>query len=115
MAAPWNYRVLVLVALPLLSSCSRLSLATLPKSAAAGLSAGAGALVGGPGGAMIGGAAGSIGADLFIPDSASSQVITGFWPLLGELVEVGGWLLALVIVIPWVMGWLTDVPWRKIK
>ena len=50
-----------------------------------------------------------------IPESASSQSITGFWPLLGELLKVSGWLLALVIVIPWVMGWLTDVPWRKKK
>jgi len=33
-----------------------------------------------------------------------------FWTLLGSLVEMGGWLLILVVVIPMVLGWFLPGP-----
>jgi len=110
----WN-SVAVTAGSLFLTACSSFPIASIPKGTVAGVSAGLGALLSGPTGALIAGTLGSIGGDLMIPESASSQSITGFWPLLGELLKVSGWLLALVIVIPWVMGLLTDVPWRKKK
>lgn len=32
--------------------------------------------------------------------------VTGFWPLMGQVIETGGWLLAGIIIIPLVMGYL---------
>ena len=33
-----------------------------------------------------------------------------FWTLLGNLTEMGGWLLILVVVIPMVLGWFLPGP-----
>ena len=35
-----------------------------------------------------------------------------FWSLLGQLVETGGWLLLLVVVVPMVFSWLMPGPIR---
>ena len=35
-----------------------------------------------------------------------SECVTGFWPLLGLVIETGGWLLAGIILVPLVMGFL---------
>ncbi|MCP4776047.1 MAG: hypothetical protein GY880_17595 [Planctomycetaceae bacterium] len=32
--------------------------------------------------------------------------VTGFWPLMGQVIETGGWLLAGVILLPLVFGYL---------
>ena len=32
--------------------------------------------------------------------------VTGFWPLMGQVIETGGWLLAGVILVPLIMGYL---------
>tara|TARA_Y100000593_G_scaffold78170_1_gene144997 strand:+ start:1443 stop:1850 length:408 start_codon:yes stop_codon:yes gene_type:complete len=32
--------------------------------------------------------------------------VTGFWPLMGQVIETGGWLLAAVILVPLIMGYL---------
>ena len=36
-----------------------------------------------------------------------------FWTLLGSLVEMGGWLLILVVVAPMVLGWILPGPLEK--
>ena len=38
-----------------------------------------------------------------------------FWSLLGSLVEMGGWLLILVIVAPMVLGWVLPGPLERKK
>ncbi len=38
-----------------------------------------------------------------------------FWTLLGSLVEMGGWLLILVVVAPMVLGWILPGPLEKRK
>ncbi len=38
-----------------------------------------------------------------------------FWSLLGSLVEMGGWLLLLLIFVPMVLGWILPGPLEKKK
>jgi hypothetical protein len=33
-----------------------------------------------------------------------------FWSLLGSLVEMGGWLLILIFVVPMILGWILPGP-----
>jgi len=36
-----------------------------------------------------------------------------FWSLLGSLVEMGGWLLILIILVPMILGWILPGPLEK--
>ena len=38
-----------------------------------------------------------------------------FWTLLGSLIEMGGWLLILVVVAPMILGWILPGPLEKRK
>ena len=38
-----------------------------------------------------------------------------FWSLLGMLVEMGGWLLILIFVVPMILGWILPGPLEKKK
>jgi hypothetical protein len=38
-----------------------------------------------------------------------------FWSLLGSLVEMGGWLLILVVLVPMILGWILPGPLEKRK
>ncbi len=38
-----------------------------------------------------------------------------FWTLLGSLVEMGGWLLILIVVAPMILGWILPGPLEKRK
>ena len=38
-----------------------------------------------------------------------------FWTLLGSLVEMGGWLLILIVVVPMILGWILPGPLEKRK
>ena len=35
-----------------------------------------------------------------------SECVTGFWPMVGLVIEAGGWLLAGIILVPLIMGFL---------
>jgi hypothetical protein len=35
-----------------------------------------------------------------------AESVTGFWPLIGEVIQTGGWLLGAVILVPLIMGYL---------
>lgn len=88
----------------LLSGC-----AALKTGGVAGVSAGVGGLVGGPAGAAAGAAIGGGATSLLTSGISGGQCdapVTGFWPLMGQVIETGGWLLAGVIIIPLVMGYL---------
>ena len=68
-----------------------------------------GGLVGGPAGAAAGAAIGGGATSLLTSGISGGQCdapVTGFWPLMGQVIETGGWLLAGVIIIPLVMGYL---------
>ena len=88
----------------LLSGC-----AALKTGGVAGVSAGVGGLVGGPAGAAAGAAIGGGATSLLTSGISGGQCdapVTGFWPLMWQVIETGGWLLAGVIIIPLVMGYL---------
>ena len=38
-----------------------------------------------------------------------------FWSLLGSLVEMGGWFLLLLILVPMILGWILPGPLEKKK
>ena len=40
---------------------------------------------------------------------------TNFWDVLGQLIEMGGWLLILVVLIPMVLGWILPGPLERKK
>lgn len=66
-------------------------------------------MVGGPAGAAAGAAVGAGATSLMTSGVSGGQCdapVTGFWPLMGQVIETGGWLLAAVILVPLVMGYL---------
>lgn len=97
-------KALVLLSASFLTGC-----AALKTGGIAGMSAGVGGLVGGIPGAAAGAAIGGGATSLLTSGMSGGQCdapVTGFWPLMGQVVEAGGWLLAGVIIIPLVMGYL---------
>jgi hypothetical protein len=38
---------------------------------------------------------------------------TNFWDVVGQLIEMGGWLLILVVLIPMVLGWILPGPLER--
>jgi hypothetical protein len=40
---------------------------------------------------------------------------SNFWDVIGQLVETGGWLLILVVLIPMVLGWIIPGPLERKK
>jgi hypothetical protein len=40
---------------------------------------------------------------------------TNFWDVVGQLIEMGGWLLILVVLIPMVLGWILPGPLERRK
>ena len=118
-----------------LSSIGLIGCTTLKKAGIVSLGAGGGALAGT---VLSGGAAAPIlgaTATAFVTDVVTETAITkkasgtilqteqgmiecapdNFWSLLGSIVEMGGWLLILVFVIPLVLGWILPGPLEKRK
>ena len=70
----------------------------------------------------VGASAPSVGADIMTPSkkgggmaTAASCAETNFWDVIGNLVEMGGWLLILVVLIPMVLGWILPGPLERKK
>ena len=38
-----------------------------------------------------------------------------FWTLLGTLIEMGGWLLILIVLVPMILGWILPGPLERKK
>ena len=63
----------------------------------------------------------SVVADVMTPSkggnmhTAASCAPDNFWTLLGSLVEMGGWLLILIVVAPMVLGWILPGPLERKK
>ena len=112
----------------LLSIILAVGCTTIKKAAIVGMSAGTGALAGT---VLSGGVAAPIlGATMTasVANVATGLAIGGggnknmndcapdnFWSLLGMLVEMGGWLLILIFVLPMVLGWILPGPLEKKK
>jgi len=99
---------------------------TLKKAGIVGLAGGTGALAGT---VLSGGVAAPIlGATTtaFVADVVTASTSIGsktmndcapdnFWSLLGSLVEMGGWLLILIVLVPMILGWILPGPLEKRK
>ena len=65
----------------------------------------------------------------FVASAVTSVAITGktgkvtmnecagdnFWTLLGQIVEMGGWFLLLLLLVPMVIGWVLPGPLERKK
>ena len=108
----------------ILSSIGLIGCTTLKKASIVSLGAGGGALVGT---VLSGGVAAPIlgaTATAFVTDvvteaipiggtgkgSMSSCAPDNFWTLLGSLIEMGGWALILIVIVPMVFSWLMPGP-----
>ena len=101
--------------------CVALGCATLKKAGIVGLAAGAGATVGT---VLSGGAIAPIlGATTtaFVASAVTTATSIGsgtmsncapdnFWTLLGSLIEIGGWALILIVLVPMIFSWLMPGP-----
>ena len=101
--------------------CGAVGCTTIKKASIVGLGAGAGAIAGT---ALSGGVIAPIlGATTtaFVTDVVTEAIPIGnktmndcapdnFWSLLGSLIEMGGWALILIVVIPMIFSWLLPGP-----
>ena len=100
---------------------------TLKKAAIVSSLGTTGALVGnavsGPAGLVVGGlttaAVADIATEVMVTPKSNSVMSDcapdNFWSLLGSLVEMGGWLLILIVLVPMILGWILPGPLEKRK
>jgi hypothetical protein len=117
---------MVALCLTILTGCSTIKKAGII-GASAGLGATAGSVIGGGAiapiaGSMVGasvasvvtGSTGNSGPTQPLEVTGDATIIqeapSNFFSLLQELVEMGGWLLILVILVPMVLGWILPGP-----
>ena len=122
---------MVALCLTILTGCSAIKKAGII-GASAGLGATAGSVISGGAiapiaGSMMGASVASVvTTGLGTEEPIQALEITGdativqeapsnFFSLLQELVEMGGWLLILVILVPMVLGWVLPGPLEKKK
>jgi len=121
--------------LVVLATCCLVGCTTLKKAGVTSLGAGGGAIVGSVlssgaiapiAGATTGAFVTSAVTDLTMSKKASGTVLQteqgmiecapdNFFTLLGKLVEMGGWLLVLIFVVPMILGWILPGPLEKKK
>ena len=115
--------------LVVLATCCLIGCTTLKKAAVTSLGAGGGAIVvsvlsGGAVAPILGATTGAFVTDVVteVTISEPSKVATmgscapdNFWSLLGSLVEMGGWLLILIFLVPMILGWILPGPLEKKK
>ena len=120
----WLDYGLVLLAYCLLVGCT-----TLNKAGVTAIAAGAGATAGtvlssGAAAPILGATTTAFVADVVmeatpIGKGNMSECVTGFWPLLGQVVSTGGWVLGAVLiagmVVPLLMGYLIPNGMEKKK
>ena len=109
MAVRWSSATVVTGSL-FLTACSSFPIASIPKGMVAGVSAGVGALIS-PTGALIAGTVGSIAGDMMIPEAAPP--VSDFWSLLGRVIEIGGYGLILIVLVPLILGWFLPTLKKK--
>ena len=122
---------MVALCLTILTGCSTIKKAAII-GGSAGLGATAGSVISGGAiapiaGSMMGASVASVvSTGLGTEEPIQALEITGdativqeapsnFFSLLQELVEMGGWLLILVILVPMVLGWVLPGPLEKKK
>ena len=106
----------------ILSSIGLIGCTTLKKAAIVSSLGTTGALVGnavsGTAGLVVGGlttaAVADVATEVMVGSTSNSAMNScapdNFWSLLGSLIEVGGWALILIVIVPMVFSWLMPGP-----
>jgi len=106
----------------ILSSIGLIGCTTLKKAAIVSSLGTTGALVGnavsGTAGLVVGGlttaAVADVATEVMVGSTSNSAMNScapdNFWSLLGSLVEMGGWALILIVIVPMVFSWLMPGP-----
>ena len=116
-------RHVCLCLIPFLSGCAAIKKTALIAGASS-IGAGAGSLLSGSVGAVAGAATGAtagviatglsepepLQATEIVADTVVNQAPDNFFSLLQQLVEMGGWLLILIFVVPMILGWIIPGP-----
>ena len=110
--------------LVVLTTCCLASCTTLKKAGVTSLGAGTGAIVGsalsgGVAAPILGGTTGAfvgdVATEVMMSSSSKGKAMTdcapdNFWSMLGTLIEMGGWALILIFLLPIVIGWILPGP-----
>tara|TARA_Y100000310_G_scaffold320737_1_gene377481 strand:+ start:120 stop:605 length:486 start_codon:yes stop_codon:yes gene_type:complete len=120
--SPWHFW-LILICLLSLTGCGSLK-SSLMSGAATTAVVGATSLI--PGGVIVpaiaGGATSAVVSAVTAPkiskgeplnvtaDTVIQEAPANFWTLLGQLIEMGGWALILIVIVPMVFSWLMPGP-----
>ena len=105
----------------ILSSIGLIGCTTLKKAGIVGIAAGAGAtagtvLSGGVAAPILGATTTACVADVVTAATPIGNATMNncapdnFWTLLGSLIEMGGWALILIVIIPMIFSWLMPGP-----
>ena len=114
--------LVVVAACGILIGCTTIKKAGVTAIAAAGGATAATVLSGGVAapilGATTGAFVGDVGTELMM--SGSSKAMNdcagdNFWTLLGQIIEMGGWFLLLLVVAPMILGWILPGPLERKK
>ena len=110
--------------LVVIATCGLVGCTTIKKAGITSIAAGSGALAGSvlSGGAlapMAGATVTAFAADVVTELKTPQKITQGgdmncapdnFWTLLGSLIEMGGWALILIVIIPMIFSWLLPGP-----
>ena len=111
--------VVVLAAGGLLIGCTTIKKAGVTAIAAAGGATAATVLSGGVAAPILGGTTGAfvgdVATEVMMSGSSKEKAMTdcapdNFWSMLGSLIEMGGWALILIFLLPIVIGWILPGP-----
>ena len=119
-----GYWLVVFGSAACLVGCTTIKKAGVTAIAAAGgataatvLSSGVAApILGGTTGAFVG----SVATEVMMSSTSKGKVMTdcapdNFWSMLGSLIEMGGWALILIFLLPIVIGWILPGPTKLNK
>ena len=102
-----------------LIGCTTIKKAGVTATAAAAGATAATVLSGGVAAPILGGTTGafvgSVATEVMMSDTSKVKVMTdcapdNFWSMLGALIEMGGWALILIFLLPIVIGWVLPGP-----
>ena len=67
----------------------------------------------------VGASVTSVGVEILAPQTGDTTLNncaeSNFWDVIGQLIEMGGWLLILVVLVPMVLGWILPGPLERRK
>ena len=111
--------LVVLSTYGVLVGCTTIKKAGVTAIAAAGGATAATVLSGGAAapilGATTGAFVGDVATEVMMSSSSKEKVMTdcapdNFWSMLGSFIEMGGWALILIFLLPIVIGWILPGP-----